>query len=69
MNPDAPWRTISLPAASRIATSPSRIAMNGIAAVADLEEDVAGRRRALLADRGERCELGGGEQWACGRRA
>ena len=28
-NPDGPWRMISLPAASTIATSPSRIAMNG----------------------------------------
>ena len=28
-NLDAPWRTISRPAASRIATSPSRTAMNG----------------------------------------
>jgi len=28
-NPDVPWRMISPPAASTIATSPSRIAMNG----------------------------------------
>jgi hypothetical protein len=28
-NPDGPWRRISWPAASWIATSPARIAMNG----------------------------------------
>ena len=39
-----------------------------VAAVADPEEHVADRRRALLAERGERRELRGGEERARGRR-
>ena len=53
-----------MPAASSIATSPSMIAMNGIALVADAEQDVADVRGALLAELGQKCKLRRGQDRA-----